>query len=161
MAEHETTKDLAELVEPGTIVMLMTMIGGDHSSRPLTVAGVDHGTLEVLVDRTADWAEAIDEPDTVVHVSVADVRSNVYLSLNGTASITPERAAIERLWNPGAAAFFDGKEDPAVAVLRFAVSGGEYWDAPSGRIGSAIAMVKAAVSDDASAAGDHGTVTTG
>lgn len=159
MAEHETTKDLAELVEPGSIVMLMTMIGDDHTSRPLTVAGVEAGTLEILVDRTTDWAEAIDEPGTAVHLSLADVRRNVYASLSGTASITPDRADVERLWNPAAAAYFDGKDDPALAVLRYEVSGGEFWDAPSGRLGAAIALVRAAVSDDAGASGDHGSVT--
>jgi general stress protein 26 len=160
MAEHETTKDLAELVEPGSIVMLMTMVGEEHSSRPLTVAAVTDGTIEMLVDRTADWAEAIDEPGTAVHLSLADVRRNVYASLPGTASLTPDRSEIERLWSPAAGAYFDGKDDPALAVLRYEVHGGEYWDTPSGRLGAAIALVRAAVTDDPGAAGDHGTVTT-
>jgi general stress protein 26 len=156
MTEEHPTKRLDELVEGGTIAMLMTMIGRRHSSRPLTMAAVDAHRISFLVDRTADWVEAIDEPDTIVHVSVADVRGNVYLSLNGAAAVVPDRAEIERLWNPGAAAFFDGKDDPAVAVLRFDVTDGEYWDSPSGRIGSAIAMLKAAVTGDP--AGDRGTI---
>ena len=116
MAETETTKDLTELVDGGMIAMFMTMIGDEHSSRPLTVAGVDGGRISFLVDRTTDWAEALDRPGTVVHVSIADVRKNVYLSLNGKAAVTVDQAAIERLWNPGAAAFFDGKDDPIIGV---------------------------------------------
>jgi len=164
MADDTTsdpTKDLDDLVEGGTIIMLMTMIGDEHSSRPLTVAGVDGGRIQVLVDRTTDWATAIAAPGTVVHVSVADVRKNVFLSLNGTASITTDRAVIDELWNPGGAAFFDGKDDPILGVLRFDVSDGSYWDSPSGRLGAAIATIKAAVTGDQGAAGDHGPVGTG
>ena len=98
--------------------------------------------------------------DTVVHATVADVRKNVFLSLNGTASITTDRAVIDELWNPGGAAFFDGKDDPILGVLRFDVSDGSYWDAPSGRLGAAIATLKAAVTGDQGAAGDHGAVRT-
>ena len=152
----DATKHLDELVDGGTVAMLMTMIGSDHSSRPLTVAGVDERRLSFLVDRTVDWAVAIGEPDTVVHLSVSDVRTNVYLSMNGTATVNPDDSEVERLWNPAAAAFFDGKDDPAVAALHFDVTDGEFWDAPSGRIGSAIAVLKAAVTGDP--AGDRGTI---
>ena len=161
MAENETTKDLTDLVDGGMIAMFMTMIGADHSSRPLTVAGVDGVRISFLVDRTTDWAQALDRPGTVVHVSIADVRKNVYLSLNGKASVSVDPAAVERLWNPGAAAFFDGKGDPTIGVLAFDANGGEFWDAPGGgRLGAAIATLKAAVTGDQSAAGQHGSVTT-
>jgi len=158
MAERAPTKDLADLISGGTVAMLMTMIGDEHTSRPLTVAGVEGGRVSFLVDRTADWAEALGAT-TPVHLSVSDVRENTYLSLQGRATVTPDRATIDRLWNPAAAAFFDGKDDPSVAALHFDVSTGEYWDSPSGRIGSAIAVVKAAVTGDA--AGHHGPVGTG
>jgi len=156
MAEPHPTKRLDELVDGGTVAMLMTMIGRDHSSRPLTVAAVDERRLSFLVDRTVDWAVALGESDTVVHVSVSDVRKNVYLSLNGRATMTSDDAEVDRVWNAAASAFFDGKDDPAVAVLHFDVTGGEFWDAPSGRIGSAIAILKAAVTGDP--AGDRGEI---
>ena len=70
-----------------------------------------------------------------------------------------DRTEVERLWNPGAAAFFEGKDDPNLAVLHFYVAEGQYWDSANGRFGSLIAMVKAAVGGD-EAAGDHGPVTT-
>jgi general stress protein 26 len=161
MAENETTKHLSELVDGGMIAMFMTMIGEEHSSRPLTVAEVEDRRISFLVDRTTALAEALDRPGTVVHVSIADVRKNVYLSLNGSASVAVDPATVERLWNPGAAAFFEGKDDPTIGVLRFETYGGEFWDAPGGgRLGAALATLKAAVTGDQSAAGDHGKVTT-
>jgi general stress protein 26 len=158
MPTTDPAKPLDDLMRSGTIVMLLTMVDDVHASRPLTVAGVHGRRIEFLIDRTTDWAQAIADGSAVVHASVADVRSNTYLSLNGTASITADDADIERLWSTPAGAFFDGKDDPGLAVLRLDVGDGEYWDSPSGRLGSALAMVKAAVTGNADAAGDHGPV---
>jgi len=161
MTGIDPSKDLDDLIHGGSVVMLMTMIGDEHSSRPMTVAGVDGGRVEMLVDKTVDWVAALDRPGTVVHASVSDERKNVYLSLNGKASVVTDEADIERLWNPGGAAYFDGKDDPTLGVLRFDVSRGDYWDSPSGRIGSAISMLKVKITGDQQAAGEHGSVTTG
>ena len=155
MPDHDTSKALSDLIGGGTIAMFMTMRGSEHTSRPLAVAEVDGGRISFLVDRTVDWAAGLDA-GTPVHVSVSDDRHNTYLSLQGTATITPDRDEIERLWNPGAAAYFDGQDDPAIGVLRFEVAGGEFWDSPSGRIGAAISMLRAAVSGDPG--GESGSV---
>ncbi|MET0147297.1 MAG: pyridoxamine 5'-phosphate oxidase family protein [Ilumatobacteraceae bacterium] len=159
MADTDPAQPLADLVDGGTIVMLMTMIGDEHSSRPLTVAAVDGSRLEFLVDATTDWATAVRSGGVAVHASVSDTRANTYLSLQGSASMTLDAADVQRLWSPAASAFFDGPDDPALGVLRFDVDGGEYWDSPGGRIGSAIALLKAKLGDDPGAAGAHGSVT--
>ena len=69
--------------------------------------------------------------------------------------MSTDRDDVERLWNPAAGAFFDGKDDPNLAVLFFDVSEGQYWDSPNGRIGALIALVRAAIGGD-DKAGDHG-----
>lgn len=159
MTDPAPAKRLEDLFDNGSTVMVMTMIGHEHSSRPMTVVAVDGHRLNFLVDKTAEWTEAVASGAAVVHVTLSDVRKNDYVALNGSASITEERAEIERLWNPAASAFFSGKDDPNVAVMRFDATDGQYWDSPSGRLGSLVAMVKAAVGghDDA---GDHGPVAT-
>jgi hypothetical protein len=112
-----------------------------------------------LVERTAAFLRRRTPGGDPVdfHVALSDVRHNKYAALNGTASVTRDRTEIERLWNPGAAAFFEGKDDPNLAVLHFNVNDGQYWDSPSGRLGSLIAMVKAAVGGD-DAAGEQGRI---
>ena len=56
------------------------------------------------------------------------------------------------------------KDDPNVAVLRFDVSDGEYWDGPSGRLGSAVALLRAKLAgeraDPARKSGDQGPIAT-
>ena len=159
MADPAAPRPLDDLVDNGDTVMLTTTVDGRPSSRPMTVAGVSGDRLDFLVDTTTEWVEDVARGGAVVHVTISDTRGNTYLALNGTATMTDDRAEIDRLWNPAASAFFDGQDDPILAVLNFAITDGQYWDSPSGRIGSLLALVKAAVGghDDA---GDHGPVNT-
>src|SRR5262245_6595133 len=157
MADPADPRALDEFVSEGDTVMLMTMIGDRHSSRPMTVAGISGNALDFLVDATTEWSAAVAAGTAIVHVTLSDSRRNTFVALNGRAAMNHDRAKIERLWNPGASAFFDGKDDPTVAALRFEVDEGEYWDAPRGRVGGLIALVEAAVGGD-DAAGDHGRI---
>jgi general stress protein 26 len=157
MADPAEPRPLDDLVHAGDTMMLMTMIGNHHSSRPMTVAGISGAALDFLVDTTAEWTSAVAAGTAIVHVTLSDARRNNFLALNGRATLNRDRAKIDRLWNPGASAFFDGKDDPNVAALRFEVDEGEYWDAPRGRVGALVALVRAAVGGD-DAAGDHGPV---
>jgi general stress protein 26 len=125
----------------------------------MTIAGVAADRLDLLVDTTTEWTSAVAAGKATTHVTLSDVRANKFVALNGTATVSRDRTEVERLWNPGAALFFEGKDDPKLAVLHFQVGGGQYWDSPNGRIGSLIAMVKAAVGGHEDA-GDHGPVTT-
>lgn len=159
---NDPAKPLNELLDGRTIVMLMTMIGDDHSSRPLTCIEVDGDRLTFLVDRTADWAEAIASGAvTAVHATVADEKENTYVALNATATVTQDRREIGRLWNPFAGVYFDGPDDPSIGVLHLDVADGEYWDGPSGRIGAAIGLLRAKVTGDPDQSGDRGEVATG
>jgi general stress protein 26 len=159
MADPAPARPLIDLLDTGDTVMLMTMIGDEHSSRPMTIAGVADDRLDLLVDTTTEWTSAVAAGRAITHVTSSDVRTNRFVALNGTATVSRDRTEVERLWNPGAAAFFEGKDDPNLAALHFQVADGQYWDSANGRIGSLIAMVKAAVGGDEQA-GDHGSVTT-
>jgi general stress protein 26 len=152
-------KQLADLFDGGDTVMLTTIAGEGPASRPMTVAGVDGNRLSFLVDKTAEWYGAVAGESVLVHVTLSDVRHNEFASLNGRTVVSHDRGEIERLWNPAASAFFEGQDDPNLAVLHFDVMEGEYWDSPSGRLGSLIALARAALGGD-EAAGDHGPIGT-
>ena len=64
------------------------------------------------------------------------------------------------MWNPVAGIYFDGQEDPNVAVLPLEVDRGEYWDGPSGRIGAAVGLLRAKLSGDPTKSGDKGEIRT-
>jgi general stress protein 26 len=156
---QDAAKHVAEVFEPGDTVMLMTMIDGVHSSRPMTVAGVEGGRLSFLVDATADWFGPVAAGSAAIHVTLSDVRHSEYAAINGEARVSRDRGEVALLWSPGASAYFDGENDPNIAVLHVTATDGQYWDSPSGRLGSLLSMAKVAITGDHDAAGDHGPVT--
>lgn len=107
---------------------------------------------------TADVG-AIERGEAVVHLTMADNRKNDYVALNGQASTSRDRAELDDLWSVPAGAYFDGgKDDPNLLGLHVDIDDGEYWSSPNGRLGAALSLVRAAISNDANAAGDHGPV---
>jgi hypothetical protein len=45
-----------------------------------------------------------------------------------------------------------------VRVLQIEVTEGQWWDGPSGRLGQAVGLLRAAINEDPSLAGDHGVI---
>ena len=55
-------------------------------------------------------------------------KGQLYASVQGRLSVTDDRQTIERLWNPGAAAWFEGgMDDPKVRLLRLDAENAEIW----------------------------------
>jgi general stress protein 26 len=156
----ETPRSLDDLLEPGSTLMVGTRARneGDLEFRPLTVARVDDGQIQVLLDTNEQWVAELVVP-APVEVTLSDTRSNDWAHLRGTATLTHDPALIDELWNPFAGAYFDdGRDTPGIAVLQVHADSGRYWSSPSGRVGGLIATVKAKVSG-AESAGDQGPIT--
>jgi len=52
---------------------------------------------------------------------------DLFASMQGTLSIDQDRAVIDRLWNPFIAAWFEGKDDPQLVLLRLDAEQAEVW----------------------------------
>lgn len=52
---------------------------------------------------------------------------DLFASVKGTLSIVTDRATIDRLWNPFVAAWFEGKDDPKLVLLRLDPDQAEIW----------------------------------
>ena len=158
---RETPRSLDDLLEPGSTLMVGTRARNqtDLEFRPLTVARVADGQIQVLLDTNEQWVADL-VPPTPVEVTLSDTRSNDWAHLRGTATLTHDPALIDELWNPFAGAYFeDGRDTPGIAVFQVDVDSGRYWSSPSGRVGSLISTIKAKVSG-AESAGDHGSIST-
>ncbi len=152
----EPTATLDELLEPGTTVMVGTR-DPELRFRPLTVARQRGSVIDILVDGTEGWVASSTAGDAV-HVTLSDDRKNRWAAMTGTCAVRREREIIDEVWNPMAGAYFDdGKDTPRIAVLTIEVDEGRYWSSPSGRIGSLVSMVKAAVGG-AERSGEHGDI---
>jgi general stress protein 26 len=52
---------------------------------------------------------------------------DVWATVHGNLSVTQDRATIERLWNPFVAAWYDGKDDPKIALIRLDAEEAQIW----------------------------------
>lgn len=52
---------------------------------------------------------------------------DLFASIHGNLAVDTDRAVVERLWNPFIAAWYDGKDDPKLVLLRFDPEHAEVW----------------------------------
>lgn len=52
---------------------------------------------------------------------------DVWATLHGNLSTSQDRAIIDRLWNPFIAAWYEGKDDPKIALIRLDPEEAEIW----------------------------------
>lgn len=140
------TRTVAELLDAGDVVMVTTRDGASTlSARPLTVAEVQGPTVRFLVDRNAPWVHAVRNGGPL-NVTATDGGHNVWASLSGAGTLLEDRVLVQRLWSKPAGAYFDGPDDPAIAVLQLDVRDGEHWSAPGGgAVGRLVSLAASAV----------------
>ena len=51
----------------------------------------------------------------------------MFASLRGTLEIVNDRATIDRLWSPIVAEWYEGKDDPKLALVRFNIENAKIW----------------------------------
>ena len=52
---------------------------------------------------------------------------DLFASIQGNLTVDNDRAVIDRLWNPFIAAWFEGKDDPNLVLLRLDAERAEIW----------------------------------
>ena len=69
---------------------------------------------------------------------------DVWATVHGSLSTSQDRATIDRLWNRFVAAWYDGKDDPKIALIRLDTESAEIWIDAS----SAVAGLKMLIGID-------------
>jgi len=94
--------------------------------RPMSVAGrEDGGTLWFM---TSVESPKVAEVLADRHALVVMQSSNRFIVIEGLAEIVRDRAKIEELWSETQRIWFQGKDDPDIALVRFSPTEAEYWD---------------------------------
>ena len=52
---------------------------------------------------------------------------DLFASIRGSLRVDTDRAVVERLWNPFVGAWYEGKDDPKLALLRLDAEHAEIW----------------------------------
>ena len=126
MAES-TRHHLQELLTSFDTAMFITRYGEGEHARPMAVAGVEG--VNTLWFATSLNAPKADEIRRDSRVSATFQSERHFVALSGRAELVTDRAKINELWKPTWKVWFpNGKDDPALALIRVSVLDAEFWD---------------------------------
>lgn len=101
----------------------------DGMSQPMTaqIEGDAGGPLWIFTAKDTDFAQSMGGGSpAIVHFAAKD--HDLFATIEGELVADNDRAAIERLWNPFVAAWFQGgKDDPNLQLLRFEPGRAQIW----------------------------------
>jgi general stress protein 26 len=132
-------KKMADLIkEAETCFFCTNLKSGDVDARPMSVLQVDEqGNLWFMSDSHKN-AEL--QTDSSVRLFFQGSPHSEFLHLEGTATISRDKAKIHELWKFVLKTWFtEGEDDPRITVIKVTPSHGYYWDT---KHGNAVAGVK-------------------
>lgn len=131
----QAIEKLKELSEKAKTCMFITKLEDRFptNSRPMSLQECDkEGNLWFLSSKESGKNMQI-EKDNAVQLYFMNSSDYEYLSIVGNAFIYDDKSTIEDKWSVFASAWFDGKEDPDVSVIRVTPSEVYYWDTKFGK----------------------------
>jgi general stress protein 26 len=148
---------VAEMVGDARFAMLTTKEkDGTLRSRPMATMQLDsEGNLWFFTSLSSPKIEEA-QPDQQVNLSYARTDKYDYLSISGAAELVHDKGKMQALWSPWLKPWFPkGLDDPDLALLKVSILAVEYWDAPDSATARAYGLVKALVTGDTDALGEH------
>lgn len=135
MKERSYVKDkgglqkLRELLNDNKVLLMATNLGKiPFSVCPMTLQEMDaQGDLWFFAPRNSEHFKDI-EKDNRVQFLLANEKGQHYLSMYGNATHIVDRQKRQALWSPMLRAWFDGVDDPNIALLNLNVESAYYWD---------------------------------
>lgn len=96
-------------------------------TRPMTAQFEDdRSPIWFFAGRDNAFFKALKPGDPVI-AAFSSKGHDLFASISGTLREDTDRAVIDRLWNPFIAAWYDGKDDPNLVLLRLDATQAEVW----------------------------------
>lgn len=128
--DREIEEKFWDALKDSPFVMLGVEGERDGATRPMTVQYEDAdraaGRLYVFTAKDHDLVAALGQGNRA-HATYAAKGHDVFASLRGTLTLDNDRATIDRLWSPIVAEWYEGKDDPKLALLRLDVDNAKIW----------------------------------
>ena len=119
-----------DALKDSPFIMLGIEGAREGATQPMTVQFEDEdrdtGLLWIFTARDHDFTRAMGQTNRAM-ASYSAKGHGLFASLRGTLQIVNDPATIERLWNPIVAEWYEGKDDPKLALLRFDVEDAKIW----------------------------------
>lgn len=147
MTEHENREKLWELIKDVRFAMIshqtetheihaqpMTMLNSERMDE-------DQNVYFILKD-TNDIVQAVEAGRNQLGLAFSKPSGDIYVSISAHGEISTDRALIDKLWNPWAENWFDGKDDPSVRVLVAKAVSAEYWNVTDNKVTHLLKVLK-------------------
>jgi general stress protein 26 len=109
-------------------VMLGLVGREDGHTRPMTAQlEGDDGPLWFFSAQDNALVQQLGGGSARAVCSFASKGHDLFAALHGTLQVEADRSLIARLWNPFVAAWYDGKDDPKIELLRLDADDGQVW----------------------------------
>lgn len=152
----EKIKDIATDVD---FCMLATNLTVQPiSAVPMSTKKVDNqGNIWFLSNKDSDHNADIvkDENTQLLYSGTSDMK---FLSVYGFAEIIHDRTIITELYSSTDNAWFDGKEDPNITVIKFTPKQAAYWSNDDNKVVSLFKLAKAAITGEKADMGTSGKI---
>jgi general stress protein 26 len=131
MADDREIEDkFWDALEGSPFLMLGIEGARDGATQPMTVQFDDEdrgaGVLWIFTAKDHDFTRAMGQSNRAIGAYSAKGH-DLFASLRGTLAIVNDPATIDRLWNPVVAEWYEGKDDPKLALVRFDVEDAKIW----------------------------------
>jgi len=117
-------------LEDSPFLMLGLDQARESAMQPMTARFEDQdrerGCVWFFTAKDHDLTCALGQDDRAV-ASFASKGHDVFASLRGRLLIDNDRATLDRLWNAIVAQWYEGKDDPKMALLRFEIDDSKIW----------------------------------
>ncbi|QBO57273.1 pyridoxamine 5'-phosphate oxidase family protein [Chryseobacterium salivictor] len=145
--QKEAIEKLKKLSESARICMFCTDLDSHpNSCRPMSLRETDdQGNLWFISSDQSHKNFEI-QKDNRVQLYFMNNSDSEYLSILGKAFIYKDKETIEEKWSAMANAWFDGKDDPNVSVIRVTPDETYYWEPKVGKFVSMLHFATAAIS---------------
>lgn len=152
---QKAVEKLKELSESARVCMFCTELDKlPANTRPMSLQETDkEGNLWFISSDKSNKNVEIKE-DNRVQLYFMNNGSSEYLSIFGKAFIYKDKSTIEDKWSALANAWFDGKDDPNVSIIRVTPDETYYWDTKAGKLVTMLSFVAAAITGDKSNGAD-------
>lgn len=152
MTTEISTQDVANTLRDAKWVMVTTInTDGTLLSHPMVPQEVSNDAdMWFFISLSGGQSQAL-HAGPQVNVAVAE--AGTWLSVAGTVEFGDDPAKINELWNDGAAQWFDGKDDPALGLIKVTSTSAQFWGQPGGKVASLLQIVKSRVTGERTSGG--------
>lgn len=109
--------------------VMLGINGVDEShTRPMTAQfEQERGPIWFFTSKDNALVQALGDDDARAVATFSSKGHDLFATIHGRLRVDTDRAVIDRLWNRYVAAWFEGKDDPKLALLRLDGENAEVW----------------------------------